>query len=82
MATKPTVDSTSINNDRRQNHINIESPSVTAAAKKATSEVTEDSSTDGESSSRSGEATLVENIKPTKPYKIEDVVVSPTRSKL
>ena len=82
MATKPAVDSTLVNNDRRQTQVKIESPSVTAAAKKAGDETTEDSSTDGESSSHSGEATLVENMKPAKPYKIEDAAISPTRSKL
>ena len=83
-AARSVVDGTTVPNDRHQTHIKIESPSVTAAAKKAASEAVEDGSTDSGSSSRSGEVTLVdnENVKPTKSFKIDELVVSPAKSKL
>ena len=83
-AARSVVDGPAAPNDGRQTHIKIESPSVTAAAKKAANEVIEDGSTDGGSSSRSGEVTLVdnENTKPTRSFKVDELTASPTKSKL
>ena len=79
-ASRQALDTLTTSNDRHSAHISIESPSVTAAAKKATVDAVEEGSTDG--SSRSGDATLVENIKPTKSFTSNELVVSPTKSKL
>lgn len=66
---------------RHATHIKIESPSVTAAAKKAAAEKIEDETPDAESSSASDEETLVAKSKSSKSY-AGDVALSPTKSKL
>ena len=63
-------------------HIKIESPSVTAASKKAANQASEDLSGTSSNSSGSGEATLVENFQPAKSYADIHLVASPTKSKL
>ncbi|KAL9102957.1 MAG: hypothetical protein Q9163_001944 [Psora crenata] len=80
---RPSMDGGSTNTERHSARIKIESPSVTAAAKRAAIEANGDASTDDESSTRSATATLVENMKPAKPSNAkEEVVISPTKSKL
>lgn len=66
---------------RHTTRIKIESPSVTAAAKKAGSEAVEVNSPDGASSATSDEDTLVSKSKSGKSCS-DDVVLSPTKSKL
>ena len=66
---------------RHITRIKIESPSVTAAAKKAATEAVEVDSPDGASSSTSDEDTLVCKSKSSKSCG-GDVVLSPTKSKL
>lgn len=66
---------------RHTTHIKIESPSVTAAAKKAAAEIHIDVLPDEESSSTSDEDTLVCKSKSSKSCST-DVVLSPTKSKL
>ena len=66
---------------RRTTHIKIESPSVIAAAKKATAETIGDESPDTASSSHSEEDTLVGKSKSSKAGSGEGVL-SPTKSKL
>ncbi len=66
---------------RHATHIKIESPSATAAAKKAAAEKLEDSTPDAESSNASDEETLVAKSKSSKSY-AGDVALSPTKSKL
>lgn len=66
---------------RQTARIKIESPSVTAAAKKAAAETVEDVSTDEESSTKSGDDTLV-NKSSASGAGTSDAVVSPTKSKL
>jgi len=66
---------------RHATHVRIESPSVTAAAKKAAAEKIEDDTPDAESSSASDEETLVAKSKSSKSY-AGDVALSPTKSKL
>ncbi|KAK3174545.1 hypothetical protein OEA41_001791 [Lepraria neglecta] len=65
---------------RHTTRIKIESPSVTAAAKKAAAEAVDVDSPDGASSSTSDEDTLVCKSKSSKSCR-EDVVLSPTKSK-
>ncbi|KAL2056172.1 hypothetical protein ABVK25_003815 [Lepraria finkii] len=78
--TNPTVD-VSQAPARHTTRINIESPSVTAAAKKAAEEAVDVDSPDGASSSTSDEDTLVCKSKSSKSCG-EDVVLCPTKSKL
>ncbi|KAL9126446.1 MAG: hypothetical protein Q9217_004502 [Psora testacea] len=79
---RPGTDGGSLPADRHSARIKIESPSVTAAAKKAAMEASEDTSTDGGSSIRSRAATMVENTKPAKSFTVDEVLSSPTKSKL
>ena len=79
---KSSVDAESSSSDRHSARIKIESPSVTAAAKKAAIEATEDSSTDGGSSSKSETAKVSEDMKSVKHFTTEEVVTSPTKAKL
>jgi len=67
---------------RYSSRIKIESPHATAATKKATAAAGEDLSTDGESSSKSDEATLADKPKAKQAFKSDEVVQSPTKSKL
>ena len=69
-------------NDRHTSRIKMESPSATATTKNAGMANVEVESTDGDSSSQSGEATLVENTKPARKLSVEELIVSPTKSKL
>lgn len=66
---------------RHTTRIKIESPSVTAAAKKAAAEAVVEHLPDAEPSSASDEDTLVCRSKSSKSYST-DVVLSPTKSKL
>lgn len=66
---------------RHATHITIESPSVTAAAKKAAAEKVENEAHDVESSGASDEETLVAKSKSSKSQSGE-VVLSPSKSKL
>lgn len=67
---------------RHTTHIKIESPSVAAAAKKAAADRSEAESPDAESSTASDEDTLVGKSKSSKGYGADDIVLSPTKSKL
>ena len=63
-------------------HIKIESPSVAAAAKKAAAEKVGIESPEPESSTASDEDTLIGRTKSSKSYGADEVVLSPTKSKL
>ncbi len=78
---KPNVDTGSAP-VRHSTHIKIESPSVAAAAKKAAADKTEDGTPDAESSTTSDEDTLVCKSKSSKSFGADEVVLSPTKSKL
>ena len=63
-------------------HVKIESPSVTAAAKKAATDKVEAENADAESPTTSDEDTLVCKSKSNKSFGADEVVLSPTKSKL
>ena len=67
---------------RHATHVKIESPSVTAAAKKAATDKVEAETPDAESSTTSDEDTLVSKSKSSKSFGTDEVVLSPTKSKL
>ena len=67
---------------RHATHVKIESPSVTAAAKKAAAENVQNEAPDAGSSTTSDEDTLVCKSKSSKSYGPDEVVLSPTKSKL
>ena len=67
---------------RHATHIKIESPSVTAAAKKAATDNAVAETADADSSTTSDEDTLVCKSKSIKSFGADDVVISPTKSKL
>lgn len=79
-AVKPNIDAVP-GPARHTTHIKIESPSVTAAAKKAAVETIVDVVPDEDSSSASDEDTLVCKSKSSKSCST-DIVLSPTKSKL
>ena len=67
---------------RHATHVKIESPSVVAAAKKAATEKVENETPSIDSSTTSDEDTLVCKSKSSKSYGVDEVVLSPTKSKL
>ena len=83
-AVKPNVDAGAGSAPARHaTHVKIESPSVAAAAKKAAAEKVEVNGPDTESSTTSDEDTLVCKSKSnSKSFGADEVVLSPTKSKL
>ena len=67
---------------RQSTSVKIESPSVLAAAKKASAEAVEDTSTDVESSTKSGGHDGAHASVSTHTYTSDLAVESPTKSKL
>ena len=82
LANDDTIEDNPRPNEQNSLQIKIESPSVTAANKKSTAKMAEETSRAHDNLSPSRPPTLSENVRPSTGYTIKDSGVSPTKSKL